>query len=100
MSFSGNNKSIVLSSALLACSIFLFVIALAYFDNQASEILKGDHSDKSLIAIWIFPVLIIAAFFYRLLKYRSAPSRRLIVSVIVGIPVSLLATISLLMYLH
>ena len=99
MEISGN-RSIVLSSGLLALSVFLFVIALAYFDSHAAEILKEDQSSKWMVVICAIPLFIISTFIYNIFVRKNAPSRRLMLSVIFGIPVSLLGIVSLLSYLQ
>src|SRR4051812_13758579 len=99
MEISGR-RSIILSSGLLACSVFLFVVALAYFDSQAAEILKEDPSSKWIGLICAIPLFIGAAFIYSIFIRKHSPSRRLILSVIFGIPVSLLGIVSVLSYLN
>jgi hypothetical protein len=100
MEFYGNNKSIILSGGILFCSIFLFVLALAYFDRQAAEILKEENSGSWIVMICAIPVFIVTALLYRVFIRKLAPGRRLVLSVVVGIPVSLLTSITILTFLH
>jgi ABC-type iron transport system FetAB permease component len=85
----------VLNNRLLVMSVFLFVIALALFDKM---ILGRESDHAGLLLACLVPLLIVAYFLYRVFIRRNAPSRNLILSVLLGVPVSLLGIISALSF--
>jgi hypothetical protein len=94
METSNNHTQHLIERRIAACSVCLFIIALGFFDTyMRNRVQPSSGPDFIQALILVVPLSIVSFFIYRVFIRKVQPTRQLILSVLLGVPVSFLSVL-------